>query len=85
MARAFEMGEDPNDVLKKINSFIGNEDNTNSVMESIGDIMKGVDALEMTVSNIGDEKYKNEMLGYIAMIRQYTSNVLDAFDSMMEI
>jgi len=85
MARALTVGEDPNDVLSKISSFIGNEDNTNSVMSSIGDIMKNVDTLEMVVNRIEDEKYKNEMLGYIMMIRQYTSSVLDAFDSMMEI
>jgi hypothetical protein len=85
MRRSFEIGEDPNDVIKKIDNFIGNEENTNSVMGNIGDIMTSVDKLERTIGDIGDDGYRNEMLGYITMIRQYVTNTLDAFDSMMEI
>lgn len=83
--RSFEMGEDPNDVIKRIDKFINNEDNTTSIMESINDIMKGVDRLERTVGNIEDDKYRNEMLGYVAKIRQYVISTLDSFDSMMDI
>jgi len=85
MRRSFEIGENPNDVIKKIDNFIGNEENTNSVMGNIGDIMTSVDKLERTIGNIGDDRYRNEMLGYITMIRRYVTNTLDAFDSMMEI
>jgi hypothetical protein len=85
MRRALNIGESPNDVIDKINSFIGDENNTNGFMENIGDIMKGVDRLETISNNIGDERYRNEMLGYITMIRQYVTSALDAFDSMMEI
>jgi hypothetical protein len=85
MRRMLEVGESPSDVIKKIDSFIGNEDNTNGFMENIGVIMKGVDRLENIVNNIGDERYRNEMLGYITMVRQYITSALDAFDSMMEI
>jgi hypothetical protein len=83
MGRSFNIGENPNDVIKKINKFIDDEDNTDSIMGNIGDIMGSVDKLEMTVSNIEDDQYKNEMLGYITMIRRYTTSILDAFDSMM--
>jgi hypothetical protein len=85
MRRVLEFGESPSDVIKKIDSFIGNEDNTNGFMDNIGVIMKGVDRLENIVNNIGDERYRNEMLGYITMVRQYVTSALDAFDSMMEI
>jgi len=85
MRRSFGVEENPNDVIKKIDSFIGNEDNIDSMMGNIGDIMKSVDKLERVIGSIEDDHYRNEMLGYITMIRQYVTNTLDAFDSMMEI
>ena len=83
--RAFEMGENPNDVVSKIDRFIQDSDNTDSVMKHIGDIMNSSDKLERVIGNIEDDHYRNEMLGYITMIRQYVTNTLDAFDSMMDV
>ncbi len=85
MARTFEVGENTSDVISKINKFINDDDNVDNIMGHIGNIMSSVDKLEMTVGIIEDDRYKNEMLGYIAKIRQYVASTLDAFDSMMDI
>jgi hypothetical protein len=39
----------------------------------------------MTVNNIEDEPYRNEMLGYVTMARTQIMNVIDALDSMLEV
>lgn len=81
--RMFTTDDDPKDVVNKIDSFINDEQNTDNVLHQISTIMKSVDELEITINNIQDKPYREEMLGYTTMIRNYTVSVLDAFDSMM--
>jgi hypothetical protein len=81
--RAFEVGESPSDVIKKIDDFLGDGNSLNDIMGSITDIMKGIETIENTINNLAEDKYKNEILGYITMSRQYVMSILDAVDSMM--
>lgn len=77
--------EDPLDVIKKINNFIGNSENTDSLISDINDIINKMDSLEMTINNIGDMKFKNAMLNYLTNARSHISNIIDIFDEMMRV
>jgi len=85
MRRFLTQDENPADVIKKIDDFISNKDNTESIMDDVGSMMKTLDSLEMTVNNIEDEPYRNEMLGYVTIARTQIMNVIDALDSMLEV
>lgn len=85
MRRLLSQDENPADVITKIDDFIMNPDNTDSMMEHIGLLMKTLDKTEQTVNNLEDEGYRNEMLGYIMVARTQTMNILDALDSMLEV
>ena len=85
MRRILTQDENPADVIQKIDDFINNKDNSESIVDDIGFMMKKLDSLEQTVNNIEDEPYRNEMLGYVTMARTQVMNVLDALDSMLEI
>ena len=81
--RAFEVGENPPDIIKKIDDFISNDGGVVDIMDSITTIMKSIDRVEQTVNSLEDEKYRNEILGYVAKTRQYIMSILDAVDDMM--
>lgn len=81
--RAFKVGENHLDVINKINKFIGEPENVDGFLEGINNIMKGIDNIERISGTIEDERYRNEIFGYIAKMRQYVISSLDAFDSMM--
>ena len=77
-------GENPSDVLKKIDDFISNKDNSEGLIDNIGGLMKILDNTEQIIQGMGDEGYRKEMLGYVTVARTQTMNILDAFDSMMD-
>ena len=81
--RAFNIEENPSDVLKKIDDFISNKENPESIMDNIGDIMTKLDDTEQVINNIEDKHYREEMLGYITNARNYIMSILDAMDSML--
>lgn len=85
MRRILSQNENPSDVIRKIDDFISNKDNTESIMDEVGKIMRSLDALEQVVNNLEDEGYRNEMLGYVTVARTQMMNVLDAMDSMLEV
>lgn len=85
MRRMLSQGENPADVIAKIDDFIQNKDNTTSLIDEVGKINKSLDTLEQVVTNLEDEGYRNEMLGYVTIARAQMMNILDAFDSMLEI
>lgn len=77
--------ENPSDVIKKIDDFISNKDNSESIMDSVGKMMELLDNTEKIVNNLEDDRFKNEMLGYIQTSRVQMLNLLDAVDSMLEV
>jgi hypothetical protein len=81
--RAFGIEENPSDVLKKIDDFISNKDNTVAIMDNIGDMMGLLDKTEMVVNNLEERAYREEILGYITNARNYIMSMLDAMDSML--
>lgn len=83
--RAFTTDENPTDLLKKIDDFISNDDNTTTIMELINDITMKLDKLEVSINNLEEQVYREEMLGYLTMSRNYIINLLDALDSMMDL
>lgn len=85
MRRLHSQDENPADVIAKIDDFISNKDNTESIMNQVGVMMKTLDDTEQVVTNLEDEGYRNEMLGYITMARTQVMNILDAMDSMLEV
>lgn len=85
MRRILSQNENPSDVIRKIDDFISNKGNTESIMDEVGKIMRSLDALEQVVNNLEDEGYRNEMLGYVTVARTQMMNVLDAMDSMLEV
>jgi hypothetical protein len=85
MRRMLSQGENPADVIKKIDDFINNKDNSESIVDNVQVMMKTLDATEQTVTNLEDEGYRNEMLGYVTIARTQVMNILDALDSMLEV
>lgn len=82
--RAFTTDENPIDLLKKIDDFINNDDNTTIIMELVNDVIVKLDKLEVSINNLDEQVYREEMLGYVTMSRNYIINLLDALDSMMD-
>lgn len=75
----------PKEVIDKIDNFISNEENSEDIMNNIGKLMKDLDATETVINNMEEERFKNEMLGYVQTARVQVMNLVDAVDSMLEV
>lgn len=84
MKRSLVVGENPSDVITKINDFIGDGENVEKIMNDIGLLMRKLDDIEYTINGLGDKHYREEVLGYITSSRNYAMSMIDAIDSMIE-
>ena len=85
MKRILNTDENPSEVIKKIDDFISNKDNSETIMENIGKMMKLLDTTEQTINGLEDKRFRNEMLGYIQTSRVQMMSLVDAMDSMLEV
>jgi len=83
--RMMTTDDDPIDVISKIDDFISNKDNTESLMDDVTIVMTKLDNMERVITGMKDEGYRKEMLGYLQTSRLQVMNILDAVDSMLEV
>ena len=81
--RAFKPEENHIDIIKKLNSYVSSEENmSTNFINSTGNIMKELDLMEKYINSVPDDKYKQDLLNNIVMMRQSLIQSIDIIDEM---